>query len=244
MAIQRKKDILAFIESVGIDPNAVKQIDLLDQSLTHKSYAADYATEIAHNERLEFVWDAVLGSAIATLLWTQHPDKSEADMTLYKIALVREETLATVARKMQVNDIVLISKGEDKNWGRDKDAILSDTLEAIIGYITIDIWYEAAYRFVEQRVYREITSISPDTVKSYKTQLQEWIQSRYKTIPSYIESIEAQSPSGNVESYRSDVYLSDNLIGSGSGFSKKKAQEAAAENALKKLIAWQEKGNK
>ncbi len=244
MLASRKKDILAFIESLGVDEKTVTQLDLLDQALTHKSYAADYATNIAHNERLEFVWDAVLGSAIATLLWIKHPEKSEADMTLYKIALVREETLSMVAKKMHINNIVLISKGEEKNWWRDKDAILSDTLEAVIGYITVDLGYEVAYKFVEKWIYKEIRTISPDTVKSYKTQLQEWMQSRYKTIPNYIESVERQSSNGNVESYRSDVYLSKDIIGHGFGSSKKKAQESAAKNALKKLTAWQEQGNK
>jgi ribonuclease III len=101
-------------------------------AFVHKSYAADYKDIITHNERLEFVGDGILGAVINKLLFLNHPEMAESDLTLYKIALVREEILAEIAKDIQLNEIVFISKGEEKMQGRQKDSILSDALEALI----------------------------------------------------------------------------------------------------------------
>jgi ribonuclease-3 len=114
MATIDRKQYTSFLAAIWLDINAIKNYDLFVQSLTHKSYAADFSADIPHNERLEFAWDAILGSIIATLLFINHPNKSEADMTLYKIALVREEMLAHVAKNIGIDAIVLISN-EKKN---------------------------------------------------------------------------------------------------------------------------------
>lgn len=232
-----------FLTGVWLDINTIKNYDLLVQSLTHKSYAADFSAEIPHNERLEFAWDAILGSAIATLLFINHPNKSEADMTLYKIALVREEMLARVAKNIGIDAIVLISNWEEKSSGRQKDAILSDTLEAVIAFIAIDMWYYVAYDFIDRYIYSQIDTLSSITVVSYKTQIQEWAQKKYQQLPVYIDTIYEQSPTGNVSSYRSNIQVNGALVASGYGPSKKKAQEDAAKNAVEQLIAWQEQAN-
>lgn len=232
-----------FLTGVWLDINTIKNYDLLVQSLTHKSYAADFSAEIPHNERLEFAWDAILGSAIATLLFIKHPNKSEADMTLYKIALVREEMLARVAKNIGIDAIVLISNWEEKSSGRQKDAILSDTLEAVIAFIAIDMWYYVAYDFIDRYIYSQIDTLSSITVVSYKTQIQEWAQKKYQQLPVYIDTIYEQSPTGNVSSYRSNIQVNGALVASGYGPSKKKAQEDAAKNAVEQLIAWQEQAN-
>lgn len=233
----------SFLTNVGLDMNTVKNYDLLVQSLTHKSYAADFSTAIAHNERLEFVGDAILGSIVATLLFTNNPDQSEADMTLYKIALVREEMLARVARNIGIDGIVLISRWEERSLGREKDAILSDTLEAFIAFITIDMWYDVAYDFVARHIYSHINTLSAITVVSYKTQIQERSQKTYQKLPTYVDTVHEQSDTGNISSYRSDIYINDRIVTSGYGPSKKKAQEDAAKNAVEQLIAWQEQAN-
>jgi ribonuclease-3 len=173
----------------------------------------------------------VLGSAIATLLWHHHNDKTEAEMTLYKIALVREETLALVAKNIGIGDIVLISKGEEKSDGRNKASILSDTLEAFIGYIAIDMGYATAYTFIQQWIYSHIDRLQAGDVKSNKTKLQEYIQKSDKIIPHYVDHIQ-DSSNNNVLMYRSDVFAGSQLLGSGYGTSKKKAQDDAASNAL------------
>ena len=101
-------------------------------AFVHKSYASDFKEEYNHNERLEFVGDAVLGSVIAKALFLNFPTMQESNMTLYKIGLVREETLAKVAQNIKLNTYIFISKGEEKNHGRLKASIISDALEALI----------------------------------------------------------------------------------------------------------------
>ena len=232
-----------FLSKVWLDINTVMNYDLLVQSLTHKSYAADFSKEIPHNERLEFAWDAILGSIIATLLFMHHPDKSEADMTLYKIALVREEMLAHVAKNIGIDTVVQISKWEEKSLGRQKDAILSDTIEAFIAFITIDMWYAIAYDFVDRYVYSQMDTLSAITVVSYKTQIQEWSQKKYQQLPVYVDTIHEQNSTGNISSYRSKIQVNNVVVASGYGPSKKKAQEDAAKNAVEQLTAWQEQAN-
>lgn len=243
MATIDRKQYISFLAAIWLDINAIKNYDLFVQSLTHKSYAADFSADIPHNERLEFAWDAILGSIIATLLFINHPNKSEADMTLYKIALVREEMLAHVAKNIGIDAIVLISKWEEKSSGRQKDAILSDTLEAFIAFITIDMWYDVAYNFVSRYIYSNIDTLSAITVISHKTQIQERAQKKYQQLPVYIDSIYEQSDTGNISTYRSDIQINNIVIACGYGPSKKKAQEDAAKNALEQLTAWQEQAN-
>lgn len=227
-----------FLQSVGISDKYVNNKDLLVQSLTHKSYAADFGGQIYHNERLEFVWDGVLWSIITTLLFINNPEQEESDMTLYKIALVREETLAEVARDIWIDTVVLISNGEEKMDGRNKDAILADTLEAFIWYIAIDLWYDKAYAFVNRFVFTKIKHIWTENVKSYKTQIQERSQKKYKKIPVY-EDVPFQEDNGNILSYTSSIYINGTLIATWQWVSKKKAQENAAMHAIDLLKTWQ-----
>lgn len=232
-----------FLSNIWLDIYEIKNCNLFVQSLTHKSYAADFSTDVAHNERLEFAGDAILGSIVATLLFINHPGKSEADMTLYKIALVREEMLATVARNIGIDRVVLISNGEERSSWRQKDAILSDTLEAFIAYLAIDAWYTTAYDFVNRYVYSQIDTLSSLSVVSYKTQIQERSQKKYQQLPIYTDSIHEQSETGNVIVYCAKIQINGKDIASGYGPSKKKAQEDAAKNALEQLTAWQEQAN-
>jgi ribonuclease-3 len=109
------------------------------QTFIHKSFAADYKDIIYHNERLEFVGDGILGAVINKLLFLDHPEMPESELTLYKIALVREEILAEVARDIKLDEMLFISKGEEKTQGRKKDSILSDGVEALIGFLYIEL---------------------------------------------------------------------------------------------------------
>lgn len=105
----------------------------------HKSYASDFKEVYDHNERLEFVGDSMLGSVIAKKLFLDFSSMQESTMTLYKIALVREETLCTVAKKIGLPQQLFISKGEERNGGREKASITSDAMEALIGYLALDM---------------------------------------------------------------------------------------------------------
>lgn len=227
---EKRQKLIDFFEKIGFSIQENQNFDLLYTAFIHKSYASDFKEVYDHNERLEFVGDAVLGAAIAKALFQNFPQMQESLMTLYKIALVREETLAKVAKKIQLNQIIFISKGEEKNGGREKASIVSDALEALIGYLFVDFGYEVAERFVLRYVYPEIEMISQAPVKSYKTMVQEKIQKNYKKLPTYIDSEEEIDEKNNVVSFRSEIRVDDQILAVGFGSNKKKAQEDAAKN--------------
>lgn len=234
--VKEKKQILIdFMETIGIHVQDSQYFDLFCTTFVHKSYASDFKESYDHNERLEFVGDAVLGSIIAKALFQNFPQMQESLMTLYKIALVREETLATVAKKIQLNQILFISKGEERNWGREKPSIISDALEALIGYVFLDFGYEAAEQLVVKYVYPEIETISQAPVKSYKTMVQEKIQKSYKKLPTYIDSEEQVDEKKNVISFRSEIMVDEKVLAVGFWSNKKKAQEDAAKNYYESL---------
>lgn len=228
--------LLSYSKSLWFDGRPIKDETKKDIFLTafiHKSYAADFVPPLSHNERLEFLGDSILGACVWSLLYTNYPQWSEAQMTLYKIALVREENLAQVARTIELWTHIFLSNGEEKQWGRDKDAILSDTLEALIGAHYLIYGFDEILRFIKDYIFPEIITLMETNCKSYKSLLQEWAQWHGLPIPSYI-TIEEKSTE-NTTLFVSQVYLNDNiLIGTWHGKNKKKAQEQAAEQAYKK----------
>ena len=225
-----------YVKTLGIDPVWIKDEDLFLCAFVHKSYASDFKEPYNHNERLEFVWDAILGSIIARKLFLTFPEMSEAEMTLYKIALVREETLSIVAKKIWLNKQLFISKGEERNNGREKASITSDALESLIWYIALDIWYDNAEKFVLEYVYPEINNLSI-SVKSYKTTAQESIQKEYKKIPIYRDIEEEYDDKRNVIRFRSEIIVNNSVIAVGFWINKKKAQEDAAKNYCESLTS-------
>lgn len=189
----------------------------------------DYSEEIPHNERLEFLGDAILDTIIAKQLFDDFPEYTEAKLTLYKIALVREETLALVAKEINLGEHILISKWEQRSNGREKHAILSDTLEAIIGYLFIEWWYILAQKFVLRFIYKHISEIGNLLpVKSYKARVQEHSQQLYKKLPLYTETEDKIEETGNVLQYKSILSINDKVVSEWIAISKKKAQELAA----------------
>jgi len=201
----------------------------------HKSFSADYKNIYAHNERLEFLGDGILGAIINKLLFLKHPEMPESDLTLYKIALVREENLAQVARDIGLDQMIFLSKGEEKNDGRKKDVIISDCLESLLGYMYIDLGIEETEKFIEKYVYIKIEDIQKEPVKSYKTMIQELVQKEYKVLPEYRDVEHQVDDKHNVIEYRSDIYVLDEKKSEGFGPNKKKAQEEAAKNFYNQL---------
>ena len=225
-----------YVKTLGINPELIKDQDLFLCAFVHKSYASDFKEIYDHNERLEFVWDSILWSIIAKKLFLTFPEMSEAEMTLYKIALVREETLSIVAKKIWLNKELFISKWEEKNNWREKASITSDALESLIWYIALDIWYTVAEKFVLEYVYAEINNLSI-AVKSYKTMAQENIQKKYKTIPVYRDIEEEFDDKHNVIRFRSEIMVKDLVIATGFWTNKKKAQEDAAKKYCESLTS-------
>ncbi len=233
--LDKEKTIISYIKKLWFDEKKIQNKDLLLQSFVHKSFAADFKKIQEHNERLEFLWDSVLGLAIAKVLFTEHPTMDEAEMTLYKIALVREENLAQVAKNIQLDQQILISKGEEKMQWRKKDAILSDSLEALIWYIFIDFWYSKAEKFIRDHVYKMYDTIEKKPIQSYKTMVQELLQKKHKEIPTYKDFEHEIDAKWNVFLYKSQLRFLWKKISEWFWTNKKKAQEDAAQNFYKNI---------
>ena len=228
--LKKKKDIIVYLKSLWIPIRKIQDEDLLMLAFVHKSYAADYKDIITHNERLEFVGDGILGAVINKLLFLKHPEMAESDLTLYKIALVREEILAEIAKDIKLNEIVFISKWEEKMQGRQKDSILSDALEALIGYLYIDLGIDITQQFIEKYIYTKMEKIGKKPVKSYKTMIQEIVQKQHKVVPEYKDIEHKKDEKGNITEYKSEIYIVGKKVSEWFGSNKKKAQEEAAKN--------------
>lgn len=226
--INKKTELIAYLKWLGIPVNKIKNEELMMLAFIHKSYAADYKDVFMHNERLEFVGDGILGAVINKFLFLNHQEMAESDLTLYKIALVREEILAEIAKDIKLNEIIFISKGEEKMEGRQKDSILSDALEALMGYVYIDLGTPVVEAFIRKYVYSKLADIEKNPVKSYKTMIQEIVQKEHKIVPEYRDSEYKKDEKGNTLVYKSEIYVFKKKFSEGYGSNKKKAQEDAA----------------
>lgn len=175
--------------------------ELLERAVTHRSWANEKianrnAREVRglQNETLEFVGDSVLGLAVAEQLYKLNPDLSEGDLTLMKHRLVSMETLARVSKDLSLGDYVRIGRGEEKTGGRAKQALLANTLEAIIAAIFFDSGYISARTFVKKVLADEIRNTTPTSSVDYKTLLQETLQAEKRAAPIY-NVVKTEGPS-------------------------------------------------
>lgn len=229
--VEEKDKIIKYLNNLGLDIKKIKDEDLMLIAFIHKSFSKDFKKELPDNERLEFLWDAVLGALIAELLFKKFPNLEESQLTLYKINLVREETLAEVARNIDLWKYIFLGHWEEKMWWRNKDTILADSLEALVGYIWLDLWVEEARKFVKKYIYSFIDKIKNKPVKPYKNLLQEKVQKLYKNLPEYKDYEWEKDDKWNVLVYKSEVYILWEKKWEGFGPNKKKAQEEAAKMA-------------
>ncbi len=207
--------------------------ELLQTALTHRSYLNENPSwKHDHNERLEFLGDAVLELVVTQYLYLNYPNP-EGEMTNWRAALVNSVMLSKVAGKINLNDSLLLSRGEAKDTGRARQYILANAVEAVIGALYLDQGYEAAKKFVMQYVMDELPGIFED--KSYrdaKSKFQEEAQERLGITPNYTV-LEDWGPD-HAKNFRVGVYLNQELAGEGKGPSKQEAQQSAAEDALAK----------
>lgn len=209
---------------------------LLVEVLTHKSYAADVPQQqLPHNERMEFLGDAVLWATVANRLREDYPTNSEADLTLMKIYLVKEPTLAKAAKAVWLGERLRLWKGEERSGWREKDAILADACEAWIAYLRRVFGQEVVTCFVVEHIYPYRTDTGAIRGKSYKSLLQERAQQTYHELPVYEEHPVHVEQSGNVLTYRSSVTVNGKLLAEAVESNKKKAQEAAAKIAYQSV---------
>ncbi len=206
--------------------------DLLRQAFVHRSYLNEnkwYA--LGHNERLEFLGDAVLELAVTDYLYHKYPEKNEGEMTSLRSALVNANTCADVSSTLNVNDYLLLSKGEAKDIGRARAFILANTLEAIIGAIYLDQGYEVAKNFIYEQVFSRVDNIIKDgTWLDAKSQFQEKAQEETGVTPAY-KTIKEEGPDHD-KRFTVGVYLNKELVGTGEGQSKQDAEQEAAKKAL------------
>lgn len=222
-------DFSKFEETAGI---IFKNKELLKRAFTHRSYLNENrSTESSHNERLEFLGDAVLELMVTEYLFEKYPDSTEGDLTAYRASLVNAITLSEVAQRIGVNDYLLLSKGETKDTGKARQYILANTIEAIIGAIYLDQGYDAGKYFISKNLFHLIDKIVAD--KSWidaKSKFQEKAQEKESTTPLY-KSLREEGPDHD-KRFTVGVYLGDTLITEGSGMSKQEAEQEAAKKAL------------
>jgi len=226
----KEKDFAEFERLIGAE---FKDKDLLKQALTHRSFLNENKNlNGGHNERLEFLGDAVLELVITDYLYNKYPDKNEGDLTSIRSALVNAQTCAEVARKIEVNDYLLLSRGETKDVGRARQYILANALEAIIGAVYIDLGYEKAKNFI----LKYITPMTEQIVKDElwvdaKSKFQEKAQDVVGITPSY-KTMKEIGPDHD-KKFTVGVFIGNDMIAEGSGDSKQDAEQSAAREALK-----------
>lgn len=187
----------------------------------------DYAPE--HNERLEFLWDAVLELVVTNNLFRDYPKKAEGELTDIRSALVRWTNLSKVARKLNFSKYLVLWKGEEKTWGRDNDYLLANVVEALLWAIYIDLWLDTATLFINKYLYPSVTEIIENNLtKDYKTNIQEYAQAEYEITPNY--KVLSESWLDHDKTFEVWVYLNEKIIWKWVWTSKKKAQEKAAED--------------
>lgn len=224
-------NIKDFEKKIGIDFN---NKDLLLLALTHRSYVNEHKDTDSHNERLEFLGDAVLELITSDYLFNTYPNRTEGDLTSFRAALVRTESLAETAQEIGVGDNIRLSKGEEDTGGRTKNYLLANAFEAIIGAIYLDKGYESAREFVHNHLLKKIEYIVENRLDiDSKTKIQEISQAQYRVTPIY-EVIEEEGPDHD-KRFTVVVKINGKEIGKGFGTSKQKAEEDAAKSGIEYL---------
>ena len=221
----------AFAEHMGV---RFDDIGLLKTALTHRSFLNENkGAGLEHNERLEYLGDAVLELVVTFFLFKKYPKKHEGDLTSYRAALVNTVSLARVAEALGVNDYLLLSKGEAKDTGRARSTILADAVEALIGAVYVDQGYSAAANFVSRHLL-EVIDIDEIVLKKLwldaKSRFQEKAQEATGLTPSY-RMLKENGPDHD-KRFTLGLFLGSVQIATGSGPSKQEAEQKAAEKAL------------
>lgn len=199
---------------------------VLEEALTHKSFAMERGRG-PFNERLEFLGDAVLSAIVAHYLFRRYPNDDEGRLSKLKSLVVSRATLTDWARDIQLGLYLRMSEGEEATGGRNRDSLLGNALEALIGAIFLDRGFSAAQKFVVRFLAKKKRIVETD----YKSRLQELIQKRYKVPPTYVMA-EALGPD-HAKVFHMEVQVRHRRLGDGEGHSKKEAEQIAARAALK-----------
>ncbi len=207
---------------------------LLERAFIHRSYLNEHPNAgLEHNERLEFLGDAVLELVVTDYLYRNYPNP-EGDLTNWRSALVKTESLAAVAEKLEIAQYFKLSRGEAKGNARSHSLISANAVEAVIGAIYLDQGYEAAKKFITAHIVSRLPEIlETGTWMDPKSKFQETAQEQFGLTPAY--RVMDESGPDHDKVFTVGVYVGDKLFGKGSGSSKQAAQQAAASKALEKL---------
>jgi ribonuclease III len=213
---------------------------VLIEALTHKSYVNERRDSgQKHNERLEFLGDAVLSLIVSEYLARRYPELSEGALSKLKAKLVSEAPLANAARRLDLGARLKLGRGEELSNGRDKASLLADALEAVIAAVYLDGGFEASRNFTIEALTDELRHIDVLQEQSggddYKTRFQEWCQKRYESLPRYV--IVRETGPDHQKVFEVEVQVNDRVLGIGRGHSKKEAEQEAAQRALERLSA-------
>jgi len=218
----------------------IRDLPLLEQALTHRSYLGE-AAEVRSNERLEFLGDAVLGLVVCEYLYMTYTDRPEGELAKAKAVAVSEPVLAQSAKQLGLDEMILMSAGEEASGGRQRMSILADAFEAVVAAVYLDSGLDAARQFC----LRALASILDDIkrkehIRDYKSLLQEMTQGLHKKAPRYV--VIKEEGADHEKTFLVEARLDGDVLGRGSGRSKKQAEQAAALEALEICRAKHEPG--
>jgi ribonuclease III len=229
-ASQEKTEIIqSFCEKIGVSFTSEL---LIRTAFTHRSYVNEHKGVVKdHNERLEFLGDAVLELVVTRFLFETFPQKPEGELTAYRAALVNTMTISDAALKLGVNECMLLSKGEEKDVGRARQYILANAFEAIIGAIYLDKGYKDAENFIAENIFPRIDEVVQKRLwQDNKSHFQEKAQEKVSITPHY-EVKKEEGPDHN-KLFTVAVFLKNEKVAEGTGKSKQEAEQDAAQNAL------------
>jgi ribonuclease III len=223
------KNFSAFEEKTGFVFN---NKNLIKQAFTHRSYINEHPKDgLEHNERLEFLGDAVLELVTTEFLYAKYPENPEGELTAFRAALVNTQSIAATAVELDMNDYLLLSKGEAKDTGRARLYILANTFEAFIGALYLDQGYDAAKKFIDNSLFHKANKIGEKGLwQDAKSRFQELAQEKTSITPTY-ELLNETGPDHDKQ-FVVGVFLAEEKVAKGSGRSKQEAEQDAANNAL------------
>lgn len=223
------QDYTSLLKKIGIQ---IKDQELLKLAFIHKSFVNEQKGHKEHNERLEFLGDAVLELVTTEYLFKNYPNKQEGELTNWRSALVKGNHLAQVSRELNLGKYLHLSRGEEHSGGREKPHILANVLEALIGAIFLDRGYRVTHKFINSFILTKLDEIIEKGLHiDGKSLFQEMAQGKLNTTPHYILLSETGPDHNKV--FTMAAYIGETLIAKGRGPSKQRAEESAATEAVK-----------
>jgi ribonuclease III len=209
------------------------RVELLNQALTHKSYVHEQREPAQHNERLEFLGDAVLGLVISDHCYGRFADLAEGELSKLRASLVNDGNLARIARRLELGSYLLVGRGEELTGGRAKASLLADTLEAVLAAIYLDSSWAEVYQVVLRCFQEDLDTVLHGGHKDYKSDLQEYTQEKFGCVPTYI--VVREHGPDHEKVFEVELAIRGQLQGLGAGKSKKEAEQDAARKVLEAL---------